>query len=63
MNLAPWLTGHAGNRSIHSNDPVPDPEIRFLEYRLAVVADWPDSRRKQVTINAILVRLQSLRSF
>ena len=32
-------------------------EVQFLEYRLAVVASWPESRRKQAALGAILFRL------
>ena len=51
----------SGNRSIHTNLPVNQiREIQFLEYRLEVVRSWPDSSRKQTTIDAIRQRLAAL---
>lgn len=35
-------------------------EIRFLEYRLEVVSQWPPSPRKSATSEAIARRLTSL---
>jgi len=35
-------------------------EIRFLEYRLGVVRDWPPSRRKRATVEAISRRLAEI---
>jgi len=35
-------------------------EIRFLEYRLEVVNQWPASARKQATLEAVTRRLASL---
>ena len=37
---------------------LPASEIRFLAYRLEVARSWPESARKQVTIQAILFRLR-----
>jgi hypothetical protein len=34
-------------------------EVQFLEYRLDVVASWPDSGRKKAAMNAIYLRLKS----
>jgi hypothetical protein len=34
-------------------------EVQFLEYRLDVVASWPDCGRKRAAMNAISLRLQS----
>jgi hypothetical protein len=61
MKLANSRNGLAGNRSIHANRALQDWEIRFLEYRLEVVASWPDSARKVATIEAIVLRLDSVR--
>jgi hypothetical protein len=33
-------------------------EVQFLEYRLEVVSEWPDSDRKRATIRAILSQLE-----
>ena len=33
-------------------------ETPFLEYRLQVVSSWPESDRKQATIDAILSQMQ-----
>ncbi|MGD0297722.1 MAG: hypothetical protein ABSE86_11445 [Bryobacteraceae bacterium] len=57
MKRASSRNGLAGNRSIHA-----DWEIRFLEYRLEVVGSWPDSARKLATLEAIVLRLDSVRS-
>jgi hypothetical protein len=35
-------------------------EIRFLEYRLEVVSQWPPSTRKDVTAEAISRRLTAI---
>ena len=35
-------------------------EIRFLEYRLEVVSDWPASERKRATVEAISRRLAAI---
>jgi hypothetical protein len=35
-------------------------EIRFLEYRLEVISQWPPSARKDVTSEAISRRLASI---
>jgi len=56
-NLATWQARLAAMRPIHSIES----EIRFLEYRLAVVADWPDSGRRQAVIQATSLRLNTLR--
>jgi hypothetical protein len=67
MELAIRETGVAGSRSIHSNPmqlfrtSVAQSEIKFLEYRLAVLESWPSSPRKQATIEGILLRLDTLR--
>ena len=37
-----------------------DDEIRFLEYRLEVVRQWPTSTRKKVTLEALSRRLAAL---
>jgi len=37
-----------------------DSELRFLEYRLRVVSDWPASRRRQVTLEAVSRRLAEI---
>lgn len=47
----------AGYRSIPSPLALPESEIKFLEYRLEVVASWPESDRKRVLIEGILDRL------
>ena len=57
MKLANSRNGLAGNRSIRTTPELQQWEIRFLEYRLEVVASWPDSARKLATIEAILLRL------
>jgi len=36
-------------------------EIRFLEYRRAVIEAWPDSARKRASIEGIGLRLTALR--
>ncbi len=61
MKLANSRNGLAGNRSIHANRARQEWEIKFLEYRLEVVASWPDSARKIATIQAIVLRLDSVR--
>ena len=61
MKLANSTNGLAGNRSIHANWLLHDWEIRFLEYRLEVVASWPESPRKDATIQAIVLRLATVR--
>jgi hypothetical protein len=35
-------------------------EIRFLEYRLDVIGQWPPSERKRVTAEAISRRITSI---
>jgi hypothetical protein len=62
MKLANSRNGLAGNRSIHANRTLTEWDIRFLEYRLEVVGAWPDSDRKVATIEAIVLRLDSVRS-
>ena len=62
MNLATSRNGLAGNRSIHATRALQEWDIRFLEYRLEVVGSWPDSARKAATIEAIVLRLDSVRS-
>jgi hypothetical protein len=57
--LASKQAGKAGNRSIPPYILLLDSEIRFLEYRLEVVESWPNSTRKQATIDGILNRLNS----
>jgi hypothetical protein len=57
MKLAASKNGLAGNRSIRTTPALQQWEIRFLEYRLEVVASWPDSARKLATLEAILLRL------
>lgn len=47
----------AGYRSIPSLLPLPDSEIKFLQYRLEVVESWPESERKRVLREGILSRL------
>ena len=32
-------------------------EVQFLEYRLEVVASWPESGRKRAALEAIYLRL------
>jgi len=64
--LATGKTGVAGNRPIHANvddDPrtVWASEIRFLEYRLEVIRSWPDSARKRVALEGVIVRLRRSR--
>jgi hypothetical protein len=39
--------------------PLERAEVQFLEYRLDVVASWPDSGRKKAAMNAIYLRLKS----
>lgn len=63
MKLANMRNGLAGNRSIHAtNRMLADWEVRFLEYRLEVVASWPESARKDATLQAIVLRLATVRS-
>jgi hypothetical protein len=41
--------------------PMPaESEIRFLEYRLQIVSQWPPSARKDATAEAISRRLASI---
>ncbi|HLK22292.1 MAG TPA: hypothetical protein VKT81_25270 [Bryobacteraceae bacterium] len=61
MKLAKSRNGLAGYRSIHTNRALHDWEIRFLEYRLEVVASWPESARKEATMQAIVLRLATVR--
>jgi hypothetical protein len=61
MKLANSRNGLAGHRSIHANRMLHDWEIRFLEYRLEVVASWPESARKDATLHAIVLRLATVR--
>jgi hypothetical protein len=62
MNLATSRNGLAGDRSNRTNRALQEWDIRFLEYRLEVVGSWPDSARKVATIEAIVLRLDSVRS-
>jgi hypothetical protein len=62
MKLANSRNGLAGNRSIHATKALQEWDIRFLEYRLEVVGSWPDSARKIATIQAIVLRLDSVRN-
>jgi hypothetical protein len=62
MKLANSRNGLAGNRSIHANRTLEEWDIRFLEYRLEVVGSWPDSARKLATLEAIVLRLDSVRA-
>ena len=62
MNLATSINGLAGDRSLRANSALQEWDIRFLEYRLEVVGSWPDSARKVATIEAIVLRLHSVRS-
>ncbi len=62
MKLSTSRNGLAGNRSIRSTRMLHEWEIRFLEYRLEVVGGWPDSARKLATIEAIMLRLDAVRS-
>jgi hypothetical protein len=39
--------------------PLERAEVQFLEYRLDVVASWPDSGRKKAAMDAICLRLKS----
>ncbi len=55
-DLATWQTRAAAKRPTHSTQS----EIRFLEYRLAVVEAWPNSGRRQAVIQATLLRLDTL---
>jgi hypothetical protein len=47
--------------SIHNNDKplvmLGRTEVQFLEYRLDVVASWPESGRKHAALEAIYLRL------
>lgn len=54
--LAAWKIRMAESRSIHTIWV--QAEIQFLQYRLEVVEQWPDSARKQATIAAILSQLR-----
>jgi hypothetical protein len=56
--LATWRNRIADNRTIHTKYSLMDSEIQFLEYRLEVVSEWPDSDRKRATILAILSQLE-----
>ncbi|HEV8041162.1 MAG TPA: hypothetical protein VGP62_19975 [Bryobacteraceae bacterium] len=62
MKLANSRNGLAGIRSIHANSTLAEWDIRFLEYRLEVVGSWPDSARKLATLEAIVLRLDSVRT-
>src|ERR1700693_5531018 len=55
-DLATWQTRAAAKRPTHSTQS----EIRFLEYRLAVVETWPDSGRRKAVIKATVLRLVTL---
>ena len=57
MKLATSKNGLAGNRSIRATPALQQWEIKFLEYRLEVVASWPESGRKLATLEAIMLRL------
>lgn len=35
-------------------------EIRFLEYRLRVISEWPQSPRRRITLEAVSRRLASI---
>lgn len=35
-------------------------EIRFLDYRLDVIANWPNSEQKRVTVEAISRRITAI---
>jgi len=62
MKLASSRNELAGNRSIHAIKALQEWDIRFLEYRLEVVGSWPDSARKAATLEAIVLRLDSVRN-
>jgi hypothetical protein len=62
MKLAASRNGLAGDRSIHATTALQEWDIRFLEYRLEVVGSWPDSARKAATLEAIVLRLDSVRN-
>jgi hypothetical protein len=62
MNLATSRNGLAGDRSNRANRALQEWDIRFLEYRLEVVGSWPDSARKVATLEAIVLRLDSVRT-
>jgi hypothetical protein len=48
----------SGKRSIHAKLPAEQiREIQFLQYRLDVVRSWPESRRRQILMQAIEERL------
>jgi len=38
-------------------------ERAWLEYRLDVVSSWPQGTRREVTIGAILARIQAIAEF
>jgi hypothetical protein len=38
-------------------------ERAWLEYRLDVVGSWPESMRREVTIGAIVARIQAIEEF
>jgi len=53
------LTNGSSSRTANHRQSVAASENRFLAYRLEVVRSWPDSARKQATIEAILLRLRA----
>jgi hypothetical protein len=53
-----------GNHPIHAiaravADAIHRADIRFLEYRLEVVASWPESSRKRAVMEGISLRLKA----
>ncbi|MGA2881349.1 MAG: hypothetical protein ABSG13_20560 [Bryobacteraceae bacterium] len=49
------MSAHTNSRSLVALDRT---EIQFLEYRLDVVASWPESGRKRAAMEAIYYRLK-----
>jgi len=45
---------------ISTSSPPVRSEIRFLEYRLEIVSQWPPSPRKDATSGAIIRRLTAI---
>lgn len=56
--LAPRDITVPGNLDLHT---IAQSEVRFLEYRLEVIAAWPESGRKRILMEAIALRLSALR--
>lgn len=51
-------SGTGGVNRSHTGDS--QAEIRFLLYRLEVVASWPESARKRALLEGIVLRLKTM---